>query len=202
MIQINVNVSDGVSPMLQKIIGALTGPQASELSEQGGRAAVNYAIKYHREFDQAGGWKGPRYLGPGPNGGGDFGADVARGWSLQSFTRDGAVISNDASYYAFKVTGGTITPKRAKHLTIPLIQEAKGLYASVYQQNTGNRLFKSKSGKALLESTGKGTVRAVYALVASVTSRPWPGAVPDEEMIASAFVAQWREGLADIIEES
>ncbi|MCV5968766.1 hypothetical protein, partial [Lactococcus petauri] len=76
--------------MLQKIIGALTGPQASELSEQGGRAAVNYAIKYHREFDQAGGWKGPRYLGPGPNGGGDFGADVARGWSLQSFDRDGA----------------------------------------------------------------------------------------------------------------
>jgi hypothetical protein len=202
MITISVNVADGVSPMLQNIIGALTGPQASELSEQGGRAAVNAAIKYHREFDQSGGWKGPRYLGPGPNDGSSFGSDVARGWSLQSFDRDGAVISNDASYYAFKVTGGTITPKRAKFLTIPLIQEAKGLYASVYQQNTGHRLFKSKSGKALMESTGKGTVRAVYALVSSVTSRPWPGAVPDEDMIAAAFVNQWREGLTDIIEES
>ena len=221
MISINVNVSDDVSPMLQKIIGALTGPQASELSEQGGRAAVNYAIKYHREFDQAGGWKGPRYLGPGPNGGGDFGADVARGWSLQSFDRDGAVISNDASHYAFKVTGGTITPKRAKALTIPLIQAAKGLYASVYQQNTGNRLFTIKGKNALFERTEGVTtgargrrgrpgatpirtsgIRAVYALVKSVTMGPWPGAVPDEDMIASAFVAQWRESLADIIEES
>ena len=143
MISINVNVSDGVSPMLQKIIGALTGQQASDLSEQGGRAAVNAAIKYHRKFDQAGAWKGPRYLGPGPNEGSSFGSSVASGWSLQSFDRDSATISNDAAYYAFKVTGGTITPRRAKHLTIPLIQEAKGLHASVYQENTGKRLFKS-----------------------------------------------------------
>lgn len=207
--------------MLQKIIGALTGPQATELNEQGGRAAVNAAIAYHREFDQAGGWKGPRYLGPGPNGGGDFGADVARGWFFQSADGSGATISNNADHYAFKVTGGTITPKRAKALTIPLIREAKGLYASVYQQNTGHRLFTIKGKNALFERTEGFTtgargrrgragatsirtsgIRAVYALVASVTMGPWPGAVPDDDLLATAFVEQWREGLADIIEES
>jgi hypothetical protein len=221
MISINVNVSDDVSPMLQKIIGALDGAQSAELNEQGGRAAVIAAIAYHREFDQAGGWKGPRYLGPGPNDGSSFGADVARGWFFQSADSGGAIISNNADHFAFKVTGGTITPKRAKALTIPLIQAAKGLYASVYQQNTGNRLFAIKGKNALFERTEGVTtgargrrgrpgatairttgIRAVYALVKSVTMGPWPGAVPDEDMIAAAFVDQWREGLADIIEES
>lgn len=221
MITIKVNISDGASPMLRNVIAALTGPQAAELSEQGGIAARNAAIEYHREFDQAGGWKGPRYLGKGPNDGKDFGADVARGWALESFTSGGAVIANDATHYAFKVKGGTITPKRAKALTIPLIQEAKGLFASVYQQNTGKRLFTIKGKNALFErletiTSGargrrgqagatpirKSGIRAVYALVKSVTMGPWPNAVPPEELIAAAYTDQYREGLIEIIENS
>ncbi len=217
--QINLNVSDEVGPKLREIIDSLTGDKAEDIIKQSGRAAVNAAIKYHRDFDQAGGWKGQQYLGPGPNDGSSFGSSVASGWSLQSFDRDGAVISNDASYYAFKVTGGTITPKRAKALTIPLIQAAKKIHASAYQENTGNRLFTIKGKNALFErletitSGARGKrgqagatpirqsgIRAVYALVASVTMGPWPGAVPDDDLLATAFVEQWREGLADIIE--
>lgn len=201
MITIQVNVADGASPALVAVISALTGAQAAELSEQGGIAARNAAVKYHREFDQSGGWKGKRYLGPGANDGGRFGSDVARGWALESFTSGGAVIANDATHYAFKVRGGTIRPKRAKALTIPLIQEAKGLYASVYQQNTGKRLFAIKGKNALFESTGKDTVRAVYALVKSVTMAPWPNAVPPDEVIGSAYTDQYREGLLEIIEK-
>jgi hypothetical protein len=216
MITINVNVSDDVSPMLQKIIGALNGAQSAELNEQGGRAAVIAAIAYHREFDQAGGWKGPRYLGPGPNDGSSFGADVARGWFFQSADESGAIIANNADHYAFKVTGGTITPKRAKALTIPLIQAAKGLYASVYQQNTGNRLFTIKGKNALFERTESSTtgsrgrrgragvtsirtsgIRAVYALVKSVTMGPWPNALPPEDDIAKAYVKMYLDSLND-----
>ena len=202
MIEIKVNVTDGASPMLLKVIAGLTGSQAAELSEQGGRSAVNAATKYHREFDKSGGWRGRRYLGKGPNEGGSFGAEVASGWSLASYTAGGAVIANDATYYAFKVRGGTIVPKRAKALTIPLIQEAKGLRASVYEQNTGHRLFLSKSKNALLERTEDGKVRSVYALVKSVTMGPWPNALPPEELIASAFVDQYRESLAELISSS
>lgn len=99
-------------------------------------------------------------------------------------------------------TGGTIRPKRANHLTIPLIAEARGLYASVYQQNTGRKLFKSPSGKALMEKTESGGVRAVYALVKSITMGPWPGAVPPEDFIADAFTAAYRNALIELIENS
>jgi hypothetical protein len=202
MIQFTVNVTNNASPALRAMLSGLTGPKASDLSEQGGIAARNAAVTYHREFDQSGGWRGKRYLGPSQNDGSSFGADVARGWSLQDFDRSGATIANDAAHYAFKVSGGTITPKRANNLTIPLIAEARGLYASVYQQNTGRKLFKSPSGKALMEKTESGGVRAVYALVKSITMGPWPGAVPPEEVISDAFTAAYRNALIDLIDES
>ena len=219
MITYIVSVDENISELLAGVVSALTGGQAAELMEQGGIAARNAAIKYHRDFDQSGGWQGKRYLGPSANDGSSFGADVARGWELQSFDPSGAIIANDASHYAFKVSGGTITPKRAGALTIPLIQEAKGLYASVYQQNTGRRLFTIKGKNALFERTdavitgARGRrgqagataiktrgIRAVYALVKSVTTGPWPGALPPEDALGDAFLEQYQAGLAEIIE--
>lgn len=221
MIQIGVNVTDGASQALRNIINGLTGQQATEINEGAGRAAMNAAVEYHREFDQAGGWRGKRYLGSANNDGSSFGADVARGWYFIGADKGGATIANNADHYAFKVTGGTITPKRAKALTIPLIREAAGLYASVYQQNTGRRLFTIKGKNALFERTSQTTtgsrgrrgqagttsirtsgLRAVYALVKSVTMGPWPRAVPDEDLIADAFVARWKAELAELIEKS
>ena len=221
MIKIQVNVTDGASQALRSVINSLTGPQGAEINEVAGRAAVNAAIKYHREFDKAGGWRGKRYLGAGRSDGSSFGADVARGWYFKESDKSGAVIANNADHYAFKVRGGTITPKRAKALTIPLIREAAGLYASVYQQNTGHRLFTIKGRNALFERTGQAVtgsrgrrgqagastirtngIRAVYALVKSVTQRPWPNAVPDEDLLAGAFVSRWKSELAELIAES
>jgi hypothetical protein len=221
MIKINANVTDSVSPMIRDFIAALAGSERAEINEAAGRAAVNAAISYHHEFNQGGGWKGKRYLGPSQGDGGDFGADVARGWNLQSYNSEGAVIANAAPFYAFKVTGGTITRKRASALTIPLIPEARGLHASVYQQNTGNKLFISKSKNALLEriqqlTTGSrgrrgqavattissSPVRAVYALMKSVTMRPWPEAMPPDDRLADAFVEQFKLSIQDIIEKS
>lgn len=221
MIQITTNVIDSVSPMLREFIAALTGSERTDINEVAGRAAVNAAIKYHREFDQAGGWKGKRYLGPSQGEGSSFGADVARGWFFMGADSDGATIGNNADHYAFKVSGGTILPKRAKALTIPLILEAKGLYASVYEQNTGKKLFSIKGKNALFERTDQvvtgargrrgrpgatpikqSGIRAVYALMKSVTMGPWPGAVPDDDVIAFAFVEQFKLSLADIIENS
>lgn len=221
MIQIQVNVKDAASPTLAALIASLTGAQAADLNAVGGRSASNAAVKYHHEFDKAGGWRGKRYMGTGSGDGSSFGSDVARGWNHTAADSTSTTITNDATYYAYKVKGGTITPKRAKALTIPLIPEARGLYASVYQQNTGRRLFTIKGKHALFErisgitsgargrrgapgatSIKTNTIRAVYALVKSITQGPWPGALPPEEMLAVAFTNAWREGLADIIEES
>jgi hypothetical protein len=207
MIKINVSVEDSASQALRNLINSLTGEQAAEINEVAGRAAVNAATKYHREYDKAGSWRGTRYLGSGRSSGSDFGSKVAAGWNLQSHDKTGAVIANNAEHYAFKVRGGTITPKRGKFLTIPLIRDAKGKtvaeYASVYQQNTGRRLFRPKGKDVLMESTGDGTgdsrVRSVYALVKSVTQRPWPRAVPDDDLIAEAFVKRWKQSLLEMI---
>ena len=221
MIHFDVNTTENSSDVLKAIIAGLDGKDAIGLNEVGGRSAVVAAIEYHREFDQEGGWRGPRYLGKGPNDGGDFGADVARGWMYRAATIDSATIANNADYYAFKVRGGTITPKRAKYLTIPLIREARGLYASVYSQNTGHRLFTIKGKNALFERTeGQTTgsrgrrgqagsasirtsnIRAVYALVRSVTMTPWPNALPPEEVIGQAFVDGYRKALVKLIEKA
>ena len=203
MIQISVNVTDGASQAIRNAINSLTGQQATEINEVAGRAAVNAATKYHREFDKTNSWRGTRYLGSGRSSGSDFGSKVAAGWNLQSHDKTGAVIANNAEYYAFKVRGGTITPKRPrKFLTIPLIREAAGLYASAYQQNTGRRLFRPKGKDVLMEKTEDGKARSVYALVKSVTMGPWPRAVPDEDMIAEAFVSRWKAELAELIAES
>lgn len=218
MITYNVNITDGASSMLRKVLSALTGPESKALNAQGARAAVNEAMAYHREFDKSGGWKGKRYLGPSDEGS-HFGADVAAGWHFLEADKDGATISNGAPFYGFKVTGGTIVPKRSQYLTIPLIREARGIRARVYSQNTGHDLFTIKGKNALFErvegstagargrkkqaggtSIKTSTIRAVYALLRSVTMGPWEGALPPENRIAGAFSSRYREALAEIIE--
>jgi len=203
MIQININVTDDISPMLAKAASSLNGEDAVDAMEAAGRAAVNAAIRYHREFDQAGKWKGQRHPSQGPNDGSDFGSKVAGGWHLADHDKDGATIRNEADHLAFKITGGTIVPRRAKYLTIPLVLEAKGRpvkdYVSVYQQNTGSKLFRPKGKSVLMEKTKGGGLRAVYALMKSVTMGPWPGASPDEDEIATAFAQTYIDYIQDII---
>ena len=197
MIGIKVQVSDGASPLLRQVIGSLTGAEAAELNEIGGRAAAQAAAAYHRAYDQGGGWR---------RGGGSwsrFGGDVTAGWHFRTADGAGAMIANDADHYGHKVRGGTIRAKRVRFLTIPMVPEAKGLRVETYIQNTGRKLFRIRGKKALFEQTeagGKRGVRAVYALVQQVTQGPWLGALPPEEELSQAFSKAWRDELADRIE--
>lgn len=200
MIGLQIDVANEASAALLRIISMLEADGMRELNQVAGRAVVNAAIQYHREFDKAGGWKGSRYLGSTQNSGA-FGASVARGWNVFAYDQNGLTVSNEADYYSFKVSGGTVTPKRAKYLTIPLIREARGMYVSVYEQNTGNKLFKPKGKNVLMERTGKGTARAVYALRTSVTHDPWPNALPPREMMADAYMTQLAQSIEELLAE-
>lgn len=219
MIELEVNLAGGGSAVLRELISQLTGPELAELNEVGGRAAAQAAARYHREFDQAGGWR--------RSGGGRsrFGADVAAGWHFLVADRTGALIYNDADHFAHKVRGGTITAKRVRFLTIPLVPEAKGLRVETYVQNTGRKLFTIPGRNALFERTDapngesairrtqgrnrdgsverirrKSGIRTVYALVRSVTQSPWPGALPPDGELTEAFTNAWRGELANRIE--
>lgn len=222
MIGVHVNVADGASPTLREIISSLTGAEAAELNAVGGRAAAQEAARYHRDFDRAGGW---RTSGRGSEST-RFGADVAQGWAFLTADRSGALIYNDADHYRFKVEGGTIRPKRVRYLTIPIIEEARGLRAETYVQNTGNRLFTIPGRNALFERVERGSaqgervirrargrhrdgsverirrkggIRAVYALVRSVTMPPMPEALPPEDDLREAYSDAWITGLIDNI---
>lgn len=199
MISFSVNVTDQGSQAIRNLVRGLSPRERQQFNEAGGRGAVVAAQKYHREFDKAGGWRGPNYLGTGSGQGSDFGSDIARGWFFRQADKDGATIANNARNYAFKVHGGTIIPKRAKALTIPLVAEARGLSALRYEETFGEDLFIPRGKSVLAVKSGRG-FRSIFALVRSVTMQPWPGAVPPEEVIGSAFAEHFREALADYIE--
>ena len=202
MMQIEVNVNDEVSPALAMLIDALEGETLSDLNAVGGRSANNAAVEYHDQFNQSGGWKGQGYIdGPGRNPGG-FGQNVALGWNFQSSDKTGATISNNADYYAFKVTGGTVVPKRVKALTIPLVPDAMGRRAADYVSLTGHRLFTVPGMSALFQAEEDGSVTAIYALVKQAVHKPWPKALPDEDSLSAAFVEGWVGALGDHLESS
>lgn len=211
MIRLDVDITDGVSPTLAALIAAMEGSELRELNAVGGRAARNAVVDYHRRFDQSGGWRGKRFA-DAPSTGSSFGADVAAGWQFRTADETGATISNDADHFAFKVRGGTITPKRVSALTLPMIPEARGRRVADYELMFRTKLFQIRGKNALFERVGgqttgeRGTrrrtagstqirtssIRAVYALVKSVTQGPWKGAMPPEEDIATAFSMAWR----------
>lgn len=200
MIEVGVNIVDKAGPALGKLIKLLEGQEISQLNEVGARSAANSSIEYHRAFNQKKGWRGSNYLSGPSRKSGDFGQNIILGWNFVSATKIGATIQNGAPFLSHKVTGGTIRPKRAKALTIPMVSEAVGRRAADYQSTTGNRLFGVKGKNALFEKTESGGVRAVYALVKQVTQKPWPGALPDESLLQDSFTKGWMGAFFDKIE--
>lgn len=213
--KIAVNIEDaGASDALLGLVATLEGSRLLDINRMGGEAAVIAARQYHTEFNDAGGWRGKRYFGGGGEGPGEFGSAIASAWFLGEASDDGATITNSHPHYALKVYGGTITPKRAGALTIPLIPEARGKMARDYTRETGKKLFTIPGANVLFEKGDSVSVkgwkgrkskrqplRAVYALVKSVTHLPWRGALPPEELILESFLVAWKDGLADALED-
>ena len=93
----------------------------------------------------------------------------------------------------------TITPKRAKALTIPISREAYGYGARELEAKTGRRMFciTSRKGHGLLvegdrSGKGSGRIRPQYLLVKSVTLRKDEGLLP-----SSAEISAWASCLAE-----
>lgn len=153
MLQFSVNVQDDADAAIRGIISALSGSTRTQLNEVGTRSAVNYAKTYHKAYDAAGSWRGLRTFGSGTS---DFGSRVTESWFVKGADPEGGEIFNNAPHYAHKVFGGTIRPKRAKYLTIPLIKEAHGIRARDYELNNRKRLFTIRGRNALFEKVASG----------------------------------------------
>ena len=115
------------------------------------------------------------------------------GWFMGRATANGVRFSNSTIGLAHKITGGTIRAKRKKFLTIPITPRAHGMTAKRYSQ-TISPLFRVKG--VLAEATDDGGINPVFALVKSVTHKPWPGALPPEDSYLTAFANGVLDSLA------
>lgn len=122
--------------------------------------------------------------------------NVATGWRMGNVTGSGSQIKNvnsnvtgakSAIGLSHKVTGGTITAKRAKFLTIPLIPQAHGRRARDFSRTIG-KLFAAKG--CLMWKKDDGTILPAYKLTRSITQKPWTGALPPDALISNAFVKE------------
>jgi hypothetical protein len=86
---------------------------------------------------------------------------------------------------AQKVFGGTITPKRAKNLAIPISPKAHGKSPRVF---TGLQFAATRAGVKLLGlKDGNGGMEWLYVLKKSVTQAPDPDALPKDAKVADAM---------------
>ena len=110
---------------------------------------------------------------------------VESGWSVGNVTSQTATLSNSSTGFAHKVTGGVITAKRKKYLTIPIHPTAHGVRARDYSSSI-SPLFAAKGVLARTEDDG--AITPIYALKKSVNQKPWPKALPPEQTYVNAFV--------------
>ncbi len=120
----------------------------------------------------------------------NFWNKIAQATQVAAITDDGATIAIADQRVNIHIYGGRIVAKAAGALTIPLIPEARGLFARSYELATGRDLFILRStdeNKAFLaESTSTG-IRRVYVLKKFVNVEKDPTALPSNDTIQAAL---------------
>lgn len=109
---------------------------------------------------------------------------TASGWAISRATGKSVTFTNAAIGLSSKIVKTTITAKRKKFLTIPIVPEAHGMTAARYSLKY-SPLFRVKG--VLAEKTEDG-IRPVFALKKSITLNPWPNALPPEDSYIDAMI--------------
>jgi hypothetical protein len=125
--------------------------------------------------------------------------EFARSVNIPQLTDTSATISISDPRAQHKHTGGTIRAKRTKMLAIPVTAEAYGRRPSVFEGETGIKLFVLRGeNSAALAGATEGGVKVFFALKASVTQGPDPkeGILPPEDEIKTVALAKAQEALA------
>jgi len=193
---ISYDLSKDFSPALREVFEMLDDDQMKKQNKLAARDAVTASKAYHREFEGRGGWENPALPthGSGRQKTG-FGNSITSAWNTAEATARGFSISNDAPSFSHKVRGGTILPKKAKALTVPLIPEAHGVRAGDYPGD----LFVPKGKSYLAEKVAGSSIRAVYALKKSITQDPWEGALPPDDVITEAVKVGYLERIGEAL---
>jgi hypothetical protein len=183
-ISVNINVS-GLDALKTDIIQAMS-PETRKNALKVGAESALIAIKGYYTKTGRSNWLNNSLPTHGPGRKlTDWWKLVESAWTVGNVTSQTATISNSTTGFAHKVTGGVITAKRKKYLTIPVHPTAHGVRARDYA-NSIAPLFAAKGVLARTEDDG--TITPIYALKKSVNQKPWPTALPPEQTYADAFV--------------
>lgn len=167
---------DEVTPHLRRLLRQAdsNGPLAKVL----GRAGANELKKHFRARNTA----NPNKLGGRRT---NFWSAVAQSvQSPQTFPRR-IVIPVNHPAIAQKVHGGTITPKKAKNLAIPIHPAAHGKSPRVF---SNLQFAMTRSGTQLLGlRSGSGGIDWLYVLKKSVTQSRDPNALPKDRDMGAAL---------------
>ncbi len=191
-IGITVEITDYATPALARAVAFLDSTAPQEIV---GRMAVNaFGVNFDRlnQIPNALGGERTNYWNDAKN--------------ATSFEISGDTVTVVTSQIgaALHYYGGTVTPTKAKYLTIPAAPEAHGKSASDFQDlvvlfGRGGKPY----GLGTNERVGFGTTgresqhRVIFWLVEKATIPADPSVVPDETTLLDPIVAKLNEVIAD-----
>lgn len=175
---------------LDKVTSSMLALQSTEVRRRAIKAGADDALVVVKKYYGVGG--SALWSGTGPTQGAgrkktQWWRKVERNWTVSSATTTSATLSNiNTDGFSHKITGGTISAKRAKFLTIPIVPEAHGLSAKTYSK-TIKPLFRVKN--LLVQEEKDGNIKPIFVLKKSVTQKAWKGALPPEKTYLDAYAA-------------
>ena len=177
-----VTLDGDASRRLREIEGYLKRPQA--LWKEVGRRC---AIELRKHFVARDGE--PNKLAPGRRE--HFWAQIRDAVGNPEIFEGGAEVVIADSRYALKVFGGTIVPREAKALAIPVHALAYARRPAVFEDETGHDLFRPKGKRVLMAELGEnGAPVVIYILAKSATVPADPKALPDPGVLEAACLDQ------------
>lgn len=193
---IGVTVSTDQVDQVKRDIISMMSPEVRKTALQVGAQSALISIKGYYTQSGRNNWINPALP---THGAGrkltDWWKLVESGWNIGQITSRTATIFNGTIGLAHKVTGGVITAKRKKFLTVPVHPTAHGVLARDYSASI-SPLFMVKGVLARKEEDK--SITPIYALRKSVNQKPWPTALPPEDTYTEAFI----NGAADYIIQS
>ncbi|MEK9752258.1 MAG: hypothetical protein VW338_03475 [Rhodospirillaceae bacterium] len=180
----NITVKDTATPKLKALAKKLDGVT---ISQAAGKAVQVLLVDHFKDRQAEGnkqGW---------PSQGFWYGVtgSVANATAVSSVTKTTATVSIADARFALRLFGGTITPKRKKALTIPLIAEAYALQGkgSIKDLIPGSKIIQSKERAHhgfIVTEQEDGNLKFWFLLVKKTTHAPDRRALPKDAEIEQA----------------
>ena len=183
-----VTLEGNAALRIREIEGMLKRPEAM-WKELGRRAAIELRKWFVARDGE------PNKLAPGRRE--HFWAQIRDAVGNPEIFEGGAAVTIADSRYALKVFGGTVVPREAKALAIPMHALAYARRPAVFEDETGHDLFRPKGKRVLMAEIGEnGAPVVIYLLAKSATVPPDPKALPDPGILESACLDQAERHLA------